>query len=69
MFRNVFRGTLNGADGGLVVDGSFYVDDTFTTNCSIDLDSTYNADQCYVMTYIYDKADGKIMQTAMKKVK
>lgn len=69
VFRNVFRGTLNGADGGLVVNGSFYVDDTFTTNCSIDLDSTYNADQCYVMTYIYDKADGKIMQTAMKKVK
>ena len=69
VFRNVFRGTLNGADGELVSEGSFYVEDSFTTTCGVEMDATYNADQCYVMTYIYDKADGKIMQTALKKVK
>ena len=69
VFRNVFRGTLNGADGELVYNGPFYVGDASTKTCSIELDSTYNADQCYVLTYIYDKADGKIMQTAMARIK
>ena len=69
VFRNVFRGTLNGADGQLVSDVSFYVGDTFTTNCSIEIDSTYNADQCYVLTYIYDYNNGKIMHTEMEKIK
>ena len=69
VFRNVFRGTLNGADGQLVSNGAFYVDDSFVKNCSMEIDSTYNADQCYVLTYIYDKADGKIVQTAMQKIK
>ena len=69
VFRNVFRGTLNGADGELVSNGAFYVDDSFTTTCGIELDTTFNADQCYVLTYIYDKIDGKILQTAMRKVR
>ena len=69
VFRNVFRGTLNGADGQLVSDGPFYAEDSFVANNSIVLDSTYNADQCYILTYIYDKADGKILQTAMENIK
>ena len=69
VFRNVFRGTLNGADGELVSNGAFYVDDSFATTCSMELDSTFNADQCYIMTYIYDHQDGKILQTAVKKIK
>ena len=69
VFRNVFRGTLNGADGELVANGSFYVEDTFAATCSMELDSTYNADQCYILTYLYNHQDGKIVQTAMKKVK
>ena len=69
VFRNVFRGTLNGADGELVSNGSFYAQDSFVKTCSIELDSTYNADQCYILTYIYDKADSKILQTAMQKIK
>ena len=69
VFRNVFRGTLNGADGELISDGPFYIEDSFATNCSIVLDSTYNAEQCYILTYIYDYVDGKIVHTAMEKVK
>ena len=69
MFRNVFRGTLNGADGELVSDGTFFFGDSFTTTNSIEIDSTYNADQCYILTYLYNYADGKIVQTAMKKIK
>ena len=30
------------------------MEDNFTTTCSIEIDSTYNAEQCYVLTYIYD---------------
>ena len=69
VFRNVFRGTLNGADGELVSDGSYFVEDNFVTSHSMVLDSTYNADQCYILTYIYDHQDGRIMQTAMKRIK
>lgn len=70
VFRNVFRGTLNGADGEALVNGQVYVDDQLVRNASIVLDDDYNADQCYIMTYVYDKAlNGKILQTAMEKVK
>lgn len=69
VFRNVFRGTLNGADGELVSGSGFHYGDTFTTSHSMVLDSTFNADQCYILTYVYDKSDGKIMQTTMTKIK
>lgn len=69
VFRNVFRGTLNGVDGELVSSGPMFVNDEFIMNSSMVIDSTFNADQCYIMTYIYDYQDGKILQTAMKKIK
>ena len=69
VFRNVFRGTLNGADGESVINGSFFFGDYFTSTYSMVLDSTYNADQCYILTYIYDYETGKISQTAMEKIK
>ena len=69
VFRNVFRGTLNGVSGELVSNGPVFVNDDFITTCAMVLDSTYNADQCYILTYIYDYQDGKILQTAMKKIK
>lgn len=70
VFRNVFRGTLNGADGEPFANGQIYVDDEFTKNHTATLDETYNADQCYVLSYISDKGlGGKILQTAMEKIK
>ncbi len=70
VFRNVFRGTLNGANGEAFGNGEFYVDDEREYNYSIQLDSIYNADQCYILSYVYDKnKDGKILQTRMAKVK
>ena len=69
VFRNVFRRTLNGADGVLVVNGNYYPDDVFITTNEIVLDSNYNADQCYILTYVYNKLDGKILQTALNKIK
>lgn len=69
VFRNVFRGTLNGADGELVSNGPFYYDEDFEINTNMTLDEAYNADQCYILTYIYDYTTGKILQTAMRKVK
>ena len=69
VFRNVFRGTLNGADGELVSDGSLFVEDSFVTTNNMVLDSTFNADQCYILTYLYDYETSKIVQTAAKKIK
>jgi hypothetical protein len=70
VFRNVFRGTLNGSGGSLIANGSVYLADNFEMTKTMTLDTTYNADQCYILTYVYDKKqDGKILQTAMQKVK
>lgn len=69
VFRNVFRGTLNGADGDVFYEGQTYVNDEYEYKYNIELDSTYNANQCYILTYVYDKADGKIFQSEMKKIK
>ena len=70
VFRNVFRGTLNGADGELFVNGQVYVDDEFTKNHTMTLDEAYNAEQCYILAYISDKGlGGRILQTAMGKIK
>jgi hypothetical protein len=69
VFRNVFRETVNGADGDTFFDGPVYLDDEYIYKYTIELDSAYNADQCYFMAYIYDKTDGKILQTALKKIK
>ena len=68
VFRNVFRGTLNGADGDVFYNGQTYLDDQYIYKYDLDLDTTFNAEQCYILTYVYDKTDGKILQTAMKKV-
>ena len=70
VFRNVFRGTVNGADGTPLFSGQVYIDDEYNREYSFKIDSTYNADQCYLMTYVHDKALGdKILQTDMVKIK
>ena len=70
VFRNVFRGTLNGADGEQFVNGNAYVNDEFSKSYTTTLDEAYNTNQCYILTYISDKMlGGKILQTALKKMK
>jgi len=62
-FRNVFRGTLNGAYGQELEGPGVY---SYITEINAD----YNADECYLMVYVYDKSQGdKILQTAVKKIK
>ena len=69
-FRNVFRGTLNGAYGEAFEDLHVDSDDTFYFNYSTEINADYNADECYLMVYVYDKSQGdKILQTAVKKIK
>ena len=69
VFRNVFRGTLNGAAGETFGNGEVAANTAKTYSHTMALDTIYNAEQCYSLTYVYDKTDGKIMQTAMKKIK
>lgn len=69
VFRNVFRGTVNGAAGDVFSEGQIYVNDEYIYKYNIELDPAYNEDQCYILTYVYDKADGKILQSAMEKIK
>ena len=69
-FRNVFRGTLNGAYGEEFESQHVDSKDTFSFSYSTEINADYNADECYLMVYVYDKNQGdKILQTAVKKIK
>ena len=70
VFRNVFRGTLNGAYGQEFQNGETALGERFYFTFSADIDADYDADNCYMLVYVYDKSQGdKIMQTAIKKIK
>ncbi len=69
-FRNVFRGTLNGAYGTSFEDLHVDANDTFHFNYSTEINADYNSDECYLMVYVYDRTQGdKILQTTVKKIK
>jgi len=65
--RHVFRKTFNGAYGE---DVDFDENDSYRKSFNLILPDEYNADNCYVVAYIYDNASGdmKIIQTAIQKV-
>ena len=70
VFRNVFRGTLNGAEGQVFLNGQAGEGELFHFNFSTELNPDFNADECYLMVYVSDNSQGgKILQTAMKKIK
>ena len=69
-FRNVFRGTLNGAYGEAFEVSHVDANDAFYFNYSSEINPDYNADECYLMVYVYDKSQGdKILQTTVRKIK
>ncbi len=69
-FRNVFRGTLNGAYGDAFEDSHVSLDETYFFNYSAEINADYNADECYLMVYVYEKFQGdKILQTSVVKIK
>ena len=70
VFRNVFRGTLNGAYGDEFEGSHVDANETFHFSYNKEIDAAYNADECYLMVYVYDKNQGdKILQTTVKKIK
>ncbi|MBO4328915.1 MAG: Omp28-related outer membrane protein [Bacteroidales bacterium] len=70
VFRNVFRGTLNGADGEAVYQGSVHFNDAFSKHAATTLDAGFDEDRCYLVAYVYDRnQDKKILQTAVAKIK
>ena len=70
VFHNVFRGTLNGAYGESFEDHHVDSDDTFSISYNTEINADYNADECYMVVYVYDRNQGdKILQTAVKKIK
>ena len=70
VFRNVFRGTLNGADGEAFGFSHYDESDMVNFSYSTYLDEAYNTDECYLYVYVYDKSqNGKILQTAVKKIR
>lgn len=66
-FRNVFRGTLNGANGEEFESLHVNANDSFHFSYSTEINADYNADECYLMVYI--SLGDKILQTAVKKIK
>ena len=69
-FRYVFRGTLNGAQGQDLCNGQCSSGEKYTVHMTGTLEDSYHADQCYLIAYIHDRSQGgKIVQTAVKKIK
>lgn len=69
VFRNVFRGTLNGAEGENFSNGSLQAEEQHLVQYTTELNADYNADECYVLVYVHDRTqDGKIMQSALRKI-
>jgi hypothetical protein len=69
-FRNVFRGTLNGAYGEAFEDLHVDANVAFYFSYNTEINANYNADECYLMVYVYDKSqDNKILQTSVRKIK
>jgi len=66
-FRNVFRGTLNGANGEEFESLHVNANDSFHFSYSTEINADYNADECYLMVYV--SLGDKILQTAVKKIK
>lgn len=66
-FRNVFRGTLNGANGEEFESLHVNANDSFRFSYSTEINADYNADECYLMVYV--SFGDKILQTAVKKIK
>ena len=66
-FRNVFRGTLNGAYGDQFESVHVDSNEMFQFNYSTDLNADYNAEECYLMVYI--SMGDQILQTAVRKIK
>lgn len=70
VFRNVFRGTINGAYGEEFEGYGVEANDAFHLTYNTEINADYNADECYLMVYVYDKSQGdKILQTTVKKIK
>ncbi|MBR1513577.1 MAG: DUF5018 domain-containing protein [Bacteroidales bacterium] len=70
VFRNVFRGSLNGAEGESMANGSLTAGENFFVQKSTTLRSDFNEDECYVVVYVHDKTqNGRILQTTVKRVK
>ena len=69
-FRNVFRGTINGAYGDTFEEIHVDSNEIFNFSYNTGISADYNADECYLMVYVFDRNQGdKILQTAVRKIK
>lgn len=69
LHRHVFRGTLNGAWGTELNDATITTDTEIIKNYSITLDEKFNADNCYIVAYVYLRDSKEILQVIEKKIK
>lgn len=67
---HMFRQPLNGNWGESLFVGMTDPSQQFQKSFSTTIDSTYNADQCYVVSYVYNNAQDKvILQAGQAKIK
>ncbi len=66
---HVFRTPVNGTWGEAFFSGISEPQQEFSKSYSITIDSTYNDNQCYVVSYVYDNTDKSILQAGQAKIK
>lgn len=65
--HHVFRGTLNGADGESI---QLTTGGNFTKSFTMTLPDDYDAANCSIVAYVYDKTDDmKVLQTTMSAIR
>lgn len=67
--RHVFRKTLNGAWGTELNEETILADTEIIKNYSIKLDDNFNADNCYIIAYVYLRESKEVLQVIEKKIK
>lgn len=67
--RHVFRKTMNGAWGEDINTTAIAPADEIVKTYTMKLDEAYNADQCYVISYVSNSATKEVLQVIEKKIK
>jgi hypothetical protein len=69
LHRNVLRGSFNGTWGTNLANAPILANDVYNKSFSKVLDPAWNADQCSIIAYIYNKKTLEVMQAGKVKIK
>lgn len=68
--KHMLRANVNGTWGETIIASNAVVGDTITRNyAAFNINSNWNADNCYIVAYLYNTSTKEIIQAREKKIK